>query len=178
MIVRLGKGIRSDLLLVLEHLRESGMKATLHWLQSPEAPVTLQFAKYVVLGGVTTFVHLGLFTWFSHTFLPSHDYLVEGGMDDALQERNAIYSNLIAFPIAAVVNYILNIKFVFTSGRHSRWVEFGLFVGISFVSFSVGLFSGPFLISRGLNPWIAQAGLVISSALVNFICRKFLIFLR
>lgn len=178
MIIRLGNGIRSDILLVLRHLRENGWRSTLQWVQSQEAPVTFQFAKYIILGGFATLLHLGLFTWFSHTLFPAHDYLVEGGMDNHLQERNAILSNLVAFPIAAVVNYLLNIKFVFTSGRHSRAKEFLLFMGISFLSFSVGLFSGPLLISRGLNPWIAQLGLIVSSALVNFLCRKFLIFLR
>lgn len=178
MIIRLGKGILSDISLVLQHRRESGWRSTLQWIQSQDAPVTFQFAKYVVLGGAATLLHLALFTWFSHTLFPAHDYLVEGGIDDTLQERNAVLSNLVAFPIAAVFNYLLNIKFVFTSGRHSRSREFLLFLGISFLSFGVGLLSGPFLISRGLNPWIAQMGLFVSSALVNFVCRKFLIFLR
>lgn len=178
MIFRTARGVSSDVKLILRHFREEGYRPTVAWLQSLDAPVTFQFGKYAFFGGATTIVHVGLFTWFSHTIFPAHDYLVEGGIADDLQERNAILSNLLAFPFAAAVNYVLNVKFVFTSGRHSRLHEILLFVGISFVSFAAGLFSGPFLISRGLNPWIAQAGLVVGSALVNFVCRKFLVFAK
>lgn len=178
MVLRLSKSVLDDISRCREHLRENGWRETWQWLQSRDAPTTFQFSKYVLFGGITTAVHLGLFTLFSHTLLPAHDYLAEGGIADSLKERNAIFSNLLAFPIAAVVNYFWNVKFVFTSGRHSRGKEFLFFLGISFLSFSAGLFSGPFLISRGLNPWIAQAGLMVTSALVNFVCRKFLIFLR
>jgi len=178
MLRRIGKEISQDISTAILHLKENGLPSTFSWLQSRDSPVTFQFGKYVVLGGLTSIVHLSLFTWFSHQFFPAHDYLSASGIDDQVQERNAIISNLIAFPIAAVVNYVLNVKFVFTSGRHSRNREILLFLGISFFSFSAGLFSGPFLISSGLNPWFAQAALFITSALVNFACRKFIIFLR
>jgi putative flippase GtrA len=95
-----------------------------------------------------------------------------------LKQRHALISNLFAFPPAATVNYFFNIAFVFTTGRHSRLREFALFILVSLLSFAAGLFCGPFLISRGLDPWLAQGGLMVSSALVNFLCRKFLVFLR
>ncbi|MDF1859074.1 MAG: GtrA family protein [Verrucomicrobiales bacterium] len=178
MILPLVKGLSKDLSQARQHWREHGFQSLIAWLNSRDAPLTFQFSKYVVFGALTTIVHLALFTGFSHSFLPAHDYLMEGGMSNELQERNAILSNLLAFPIAVIVNYFFNVKFVFTSGRHSRIREFILFVSVSFLSFSIGLFSGPFFISQGLNPWFAQAGLTITSALVNFICRKFLIFLK
>lgn len=178
MLIRFADGVFSDLRKIFRHYRTEGFRSTVDWLHSLEAPVTFQFVKYVFFGGMTTIVHVGLFTWFSHTIFPAHDYLVEGGIADDLQEKNAIFSNLLSFPFAAVVNYLLNVKFVFTSGRHARHHEIMLFVGISFVSFAAGLLCGPFLISRGLNPWIAQGGLVVGSALVNFVCRKFLVFAK
>lgn len=148
------------------------------WLKSREAPVTFQFLKYAILGVLTTLVQHGLFTWFSHTWFPAHDYLVEGGIPGLVKEKNAVLSNLLAFPVAVIFNDAANVLFVFTPGRHSRLREFGLFIGISFGTFAAGLLSGPILISRGLDPWIAQAALVITSALLNFVCRKFLVFLR
>lgn len=178
MIRRLAHCISQDLAMVRHHWKEHGLHPTLALLRSRDAPVTFQFSKYVIFGGVTTIVHLGLFIFFSHTIFPAHDYLVEGGVPVDVQERNAIVSNLLAFPIAAAVNYLFNVKFVFTSGRHSRVREIFLFIGISFLSFAVGLVSGPFFISRGLNTWLAQASLMITSALVNFACRKFIVFLR
>jgi putative flippase GtrA len=138
----------------------------------------VQFVKYVAFGAVTTFVHLGIFAWLSHTWFPAHDYLAPGGLPDELKQRHALISNLFAFPPAATVNYFFNIAFVFTTGRHSRLREFALFILVSLLSFAAGLFCGPFLISRGLDPWLAQGGLMVSSALVNFLCRKFLVFLR
>jgi len=176
MIFRLQRGLRDDLRLLWSHSRDRGWRETLHWLKSPDTPVTFQFLKYAALGLLTTFVHVGLFTWFSHIWFPSHDYLVAGGLPDELKERNAILSNLLAFPLAAILNYVVNVLFVFKSGRHSRLGEFLLFIGVSFASFGAGLLSGPLLISRGLDPWIAQGGLVVTSTMINFICRKFIVF--
>lgn len=158
--------------------REHGTRATLVWIGSLDSPATIQFAKYLLFGTATAFVHLALFTWLSHTFFPAHDYLQPGGIDDALKQRNALVSNFIAFPVAAIVNYLFNIAFVFTSGRHSRLREILLFLLISLAGFAAGLLCGPFLIAHSLNPWIAQAGLMASAALFNYLCRKFLIFLR
>lgn len=178
MIPRLTKHLLSELIHLRRFRREHGVRATLAWIGSLDSPVSMQFAKYLLFGAATTLVHLGLFTWLSHTLLPAHDYLQPGGIDDALQQRNAVLSNLIGLPFAATLNYFLNIAFVFTSGRHSRLREFLLFFLVSATSFGAGLLCGPFLISRGLNPWIAQAGLIATASAVNFLCRKFLVFLR
>jgi putative flippase GtrA len=178
MLFRLIAGLGADLALARERLRDRGPRDTLLWLRSREAPVTFQFAKYAALGVITTLVQVGAFTWFSHTLFPAHDYLVEGGITPAIKERHAIFSNLLAFPFAVLFNYVANVWFVFTPGRHSRSRELALFVGISFATFAVGLLSGPALISRGLDPWIAQGVLIVTSALLNFVCRKFFVFLR
>lgn len=178
MLLRFQKGLRTDLAQVWKFFQDHGLRETLLWLKSREAPVTFQFIKYAALGVITTLVQVGLFTWFSHTLFPAHDYLGDAPIPHALKERNAILSNLLAFPVAMVFNYFVNVCLVFTPGRHSRAKEFGLFALISFLAFGVGLLCGPALISRGLDPWIAQGGLVVGSALVNFVCRKYLVFLR
>ncbi len=167
-----------DLASVVRHRREHGLRATLGWLRSRDSPTTFQFAKYVLFGGVTTLVHLALFAVLTHTVLPAHDYLPGGALAPELKQRHAILSNLLAFPLAAAVNYLFNLRFVFTPGRHTQAREFGLFVGIALLSFGAGLLCGPLLISRGLDPWIAQAGLTVGSALVNYFSRKFWVFLR
>lgn len=161
-----------------DRLSQSGWKATFLWVTSKEAPVLFQFMKYGFCGVFATAVQIGLFTLVSHTWLPAHDYLVDGGIDDALKERNSILSNLIAFPFSNLAAYLANIYLVFTRGRHRGATEFLLFTAISLTSFGAGLAAGPILISRGLNPWIAQATLVVTSALVNFVLRKFIVFLK
>ncbi len=168
--------LRQDFHTVLEFRRAHGLRETLAWLPTKEAPVTVQFGKYIVSGVVATVVQLLIFTWLSHTYFPAHDYLDGPSLSDEIQERNAIISNLLAFPFSNLAAYLLNIWFVFTPGRHSKWVEFLLFTGISLASFSAGLLGGPVLISAGLNPWFAQLGFMITSALVNYACRKFLVF--
>lgn len=178
MFLRFRNHLLTDLARIRRFRLEHGTRPTLAWLGSLDCPVSVQFVKYLVFGVVTTLVHLGIFTWLSHTWFPAHDYLAEGGLPDVLKQRNSLISNLFVFPIAAVVNYYFNIAFIFTTGRHTRLREFLLFIFIALISFTVGLLSGPFLISRGLDPWIAQGGLMVSSALVNYLCRKFIVFLR
>mgnify|MGYP001164827521 FL=1 len=170
--------LRQDLQTVLEHRREHGLRETLKWLPTKEAPGAVQFLKYVASGGISTVVQLAIFIWLSHTLFPAHDYLSEQPVSGEVKEKNAIISNLIAFPFSNLCAYFLNILFVFTPGRHSKWFELTLFTGISLASFSAGLLGGPLLISAGLDPWAAQFGFMITSALVNFVCRKFLVFQR
>lgn len=170
--------LKADILLLREQVRERGGKGSLKWLVSPEAPLTFQFLKYSLMGGLSTVVHISVYAAVSHTIFPAHDYLNIEGLDDAMQERNAIWSNLVAFPFSNLCAYLTNIRFVFARGRHSKTRELGLFTLISFMSFFAGLMSGPLLISRGLNPWFAQFGFMVASALVNFVSRKFLIFSR
>ncbi|MEM9283441.1 MAG: GtrA family protein [Verrucomicrobiota bacterium] len=169
--------LKSDYQIARQHVNEHGFQRTLVWLRSQEAPASVQFLKYVISGGVSTVVQLAFFLVLTHTVMPAHDYLGEV-IDDSTKERNAILSNLIAFPFSNTCAYLLNRLFVFTPGRYNWWIEFLLFTLISFVSFGAGLVSGPILISRGLDPWIAQFGFMVTSALVNFVCRKFLIFLK
>lgn len=168
----------TDVHQVFRHVRGHGLRNTLLWLKSRDAPVTFQFLKYGALGAFTTLIQVGLFAFFSHTFLPAHDYVSEVPLTDLVKQRNSVSSNLLAFPFAVAFNYFANVHFVFTPGRHSRGNERLLFLGISFLTFVAGLLSGPLLISRGLDPWIAQAGLVVSSAILNFLCRKYYVFLK
>lgn len=170
--------IKSDAGELFDVARAQGIRASLHWLVSPDAPVTFQFMKYAMMGAGSTVVHLAVFAIVSHTIFPAHDYLEIEGLDDAVKEKHAIWSNLIAFPFSNLFAYLTNARFVFTGGRHSRIREVSLFTMISFASFIAGLISGPILISRGLNPWFAQFGFMIASALVNFVSRKFLVFSR
>ena len=65
----------------------------------------------------------------------------------------------------------------FTGGRHHRVIEFLIFTAINVVSGAAGIFAGPMLRGvLGTSWWLAQASLIVTSALVNFVCRKFLVF--
>ncbi len=98
---------------------------------------------------------------------------------DALRERNLIIANAIAFPFSNSAAYFLNVRWVFTQGRHHPVREFLLFTLISGCSFFAGLLGGPKLIGWfGVPSLVAQASFMITSALVNFVCRKFLVFAK
>jgi len=152
-----------------------------HWLYSRDTPVFVQFAKYGAVGVVSTVILFAIAMTLSFTVFPAMDGMVVDGLPitDQLRERNLIISNLIAFPIANTFTYFMNVRLVFTPGRHSPWVEFGLFTAVSLVSFLAGLIGGPKLIGWfGVPSITAQVSLMVTSALVNYLCRKFLIFAK
>ncbi len=90
---------------------------------------------------------------------------------------NYVKCNVVAFLMANVVAYILNFRWVFESGRHSRHVEILLFFAVSFVAFVIGTaLAGLMVGSFGMNEYLAKIGDIVSAILINYICRKFLIF--
>lgn len=140
---------------------------------SRDAHPLIQFGKYGFCGVLAVTVQVAMWIFFSQWF-PNAE-----GLDLTKRERaiNHLIANLCAFPFSNIVAYITNVLFVFEPGRHSKTREFAYFTGISFFSFIIGTMAGPFLIDRfGIPSWAAQGGLVVTSALVNFVCRKFFIF--
>ena len=85
-------------------------------------------------------------------------------------------NNLIAFIFSNIVAYSSNLLIVFQGGRHSRVKEFLMFSSISFIAMIPALVLGSLAILKGIEtPW-AQLIFVITSAMVNYLCRKFLVF--
>jgi len=144
-------------------------------MHSRDAPPLVQFLKYSLCGTAAVGVHLIVFVLLTISVLPAYE---TSHLPADTREANALWSNLIAWPFGNIVAYLANALWVFTPGRHSRLREFALFSSISFFSFGIGLLAGPLLISEGLPVGLAQTGFLVSSAVVNFVCRKFLIFLR
>ncbi len=150
------------------------------WLWTRDAPAVIQFGKYGMCGVASVVVLLACTYSLTYTLLPAMEGMTVDGapISDALRERNLMLANIIAFLPSNLTAYALNALWVFTPGRHSRWTEFGLFTGISAVAFAAGLV-GPKLIGWfGVSTHFAELSLVVTSALVNFVCRKFLVFLK
>jgi putative flippase GtrA len=149
------------------------------WLLTRDTPVFVQFVKYGACGVLATIVLVAIVMTLSATVLPALDHsLVDGEpISHALRQRNLILNNVIAFPFANLAAYLLNVWLVFTPGRHARWKEFGIFTLVSAISHFAGVLAGPFLIEPYEIPTLAaQLSLIITSALVNFLCRKFIVF--
>ena len=141
----------------------------------------VQFVKYGMCGLASTILLLVIVIGLSLTLIPAMDWSVVDGqpITDSQRQHNLIINNLIAFPFANFAAYCLNVRLVFVPGRHSKSVEFAIFTTIAAVSFVAGLLAGPFLVRHlGLPSLLAQLMLISTSALVNFLCRKFLVFAR
>lgn len=155
------------------YLRTHGLRATWKAVNSREVHPLVQFCKYGLCGVAAVTVQVA----FAYLFMIWFPASKASGLPDEQRAWNAFTSNLLAFPLSNLVAYVTNALWVFNGGRHSRWVEFLLFTGIALVSFLAGILGGPFLIKHfGISHHLAEGGFVITSALVNFLCRKFLVF--
>ena len=152
--------------------REEGLKST---LLSREAPFLIQFGKYGVCG-VLSVVVLALMIVAGEILLPEH---FSEDLPKHVRARNNIVLHLLAFIPSNFTAYFLNRWLVFTPGRHTFAREMVLFSIISITSFGAGeLLQYSLIMTYGTRQEIAHGSFVFSSALVNFACRKFLVFER
>ncbi|MEN8772782.1 MAG: GtrA family protein [Akkermansiaceae bacterium] len=153
-----------------QFFREKGFKET---LLSREAPFLIQFGKYGVCGVISVVV-LALVIYLGEALAPQ--YFSDNLPDKTIAWNTAIL-HFIAFVPSNFVAYGLNRWLVFTPGRHSVKKEMILFTIISLVSFSIGEMLPFWLINNlDLPRPVVHFSFIISSAMVNFVCRKFLVF--
>lgn len=163
----------------LQFLRENDFKTILRRLASRDTHPFIQFIKYGFCGVAATVMHQGIFWTLGYTVLPSIDGMIVNGqpITDELRSHNGTLNNIIAFFPVVIFVYILNMKWVFTPGRHSPLVEFLLFAGVAAIGNTAGILGGPMLIRWfGISTLMSQGSFIITSFLVNFLCRKFIIF--
>jgi putative flippase GtrA len=160
----------------LTFLREHDLKTVVAAVFSRDAHPLLQFAKYGFCGVAALVTHNSAVYLIGHWWVP---FGTGSGLSDAARSNNQILANLLAFPLGNAVAYTGNALWVFTGGRHSRVKEFTLFTVVSLIAFVAGLLGGPWLIRyTGISHHLAQGGFVVTSALVNFVVRKFFVFAR
>jgi putative flippase GtrA len=139
----------------------------------------LQFIKYGICGVAAAVAHNGIMALLSLTVFPAGKGMIVDGqvLDEAVRNRHLLLNNSIAWPFGTLVAYFMNIAFVFTPGRHSKLVELGLFTLVSAIGFFPGIFVVNWLAGHlHLPSTVAQLGFIITSVMVNFLCRKFIIF--
>jgi putative flippase GtrA len=155
------------------------------YLRHDTHPV-VQFIKYGMVGGMSTVVHMTVFFvcgWYLFPCLDRNDIFVRllglsaPVIEEGVRAVRAAYSNGIAFIVSNTFCYILNVLFVFKSGRHHRVVEFLLFFGVSGISMVIGTALQSLLIARfGMQTTLAFGANIFSSLFINFTVRKFFIF--
>jgi len=146
----------------------------------------VQFIKYAVAGGVATTVHISLFYFFALRVLPAlnqHDAFASllnlhvAEVSDAIRARNSVFDNVIAFIFSNLTAYLINIAWVFESGRHHRVIEIGIFYLVSGISMAIGSTLMGVLIGRfSITTTVAFGANVLTSLLINFVLRKYVIF--
>ena len=146
----------------------------------------VQFIKYAIAGGIATIVNIVLFYACAFLLLPALDptdavakllHVNVSMLPVGVRARNSMIDNGVAFIFSNLTAYIINIFWVFESGRHSRVREILFFYLVSGVSFVIGTSLMGFLIHHfGLMTTIAFAANGVVSLLINYALRKYFIF--
>ena len=98
-------------------------------------------------------------------------------LDDTTRSRNSMRANGIAFVISNLVAYLINIYWVFVSGRYNWLVEIGLFYLVSGVAIIIGTVLMGFLIRRfGVLTTYAFGSNIFTALMINYAMRKYFIF--
>lgn len=146
----------------------------------------LQFIKYGFCGlaalaiDMVIFFLLACFLW---PALTQDDLLVRllnitiEQIPESSRSLNFCIGNITAFILSNFAAYILNILFVFETGRHNRLKEIVLFYLSSAASVAIGIGLGVFLIDQfNLSTTSSYTVKAITSTLINYIFRKTFVF--
>lgn len=160
-------------------VRENDIPTLWRALMSRNSHPLLQFLKYGLCGVLAALAHNSVMATLSLTLFPAGKGMVVDGavISETLRSHHLVLNNALAWPFGTIVAYWLNIRFVFTPGRHSRLVEMILFWIVS----AIGFFPGAYVVhwlaeDLSLPSTVAQLGFVFTSVAVNFLTRKFVIF--
>ncbi len=153
----------------------------------PGSETIIQFIKYALAGGLATVTHIVVFhlvAWRCFPALQAHDHAVRflklsiRPINDYQRARNSMISNVSAFLVANMVAYVTNILWVFERGRHSIAYEILLFYLVSGLSTALGTILMGVLIRRlSLLTTYAFVANIVTAVMINFVMRKYFIFL-
>jgi len=166
-----------------------GLLTNLHdFLTRKECPYT-QFVKYVVCGGISVAVDMMVFYLLAWLVFPCLTYgdpatkVLEflgfsiTQISAELLVRNYWIIKVFCFFASNVTVYILNVLYVFESGKHRRHHEVLLFFSISLFIFLGGTWFGTFLIkSGGWHTTYAYFFVLALGVVTNYALRKFVVF--
>ena len=148
--------------------------------------ILFQFIKYAISGCLAVSAHIIVFhlvAWKMFFALQKDDWIVGflnlpvQEIDDTTRSRNSMKANGVAFVISNLVAYLINIYWVFVPGRYPWILEIGLFYLVSGVSIVIGTALMGFLIRRfGMLTTYAFGSNVFTALMINYAMRKFFIF--
>jgi putative flippase GtrA len=164
------------------------MKKLIRQFLGREAHPGIQFIKYAMAGSFATAVDIltvFVLAWKIFPALMAGEFLVRlfhievAFLNDSVRARNYVLCKLFAFFVSNTTAYLVDRIWVFHPGRHSAKREFALFFMVSFVSLVLGTALAWVLIHQfGMTTAAAYLANAVASLSVNFIGRKFFVFLR
>lgn len=143
-------------------------------LKLKEGPLWAQFFKYGICGVLSTVVLIVVVSLF-HFYMP--EFMSED-LPTEQRQSNLRVALFTAFVPANLFAYFTNRWLVFTPGKFGFWSEIGVFTLISALSFAGGEVGKIMIVNQGFPNWLATGAFAVSSALVNFVARKFIVFSR
>jgi len=160
----------------IEFVRRNDKATVVKHVLSHDAHPVIQFAKYGVCGVLAVMIHWAVVYTLGLTVLPA----IGRELPVELKEHNGMVNNIIAFFVSGVVVYWLNRKYVFKPGRHHGAVEAFLFFAVAGLALLAAVLVYPLVFKYvKANEYVehfANFGFVVTSAMVNFVARKFVIF--
>lgn len=167
------------------------MLKKLHRILRRKDNVISQFVKYLVCGCISVGVDSAVFYLLAAFVFPCMDpadpmarFMSVLGLpvkepQVALLVRNIWIIKSFCFFASNLTVYILNVLYVFESGRHRRYLEAVLFFLISFVVFLGGTILHAFLMKCcGWHVTYAYLLVLALGVVTNYALRKFLVFKR
>lgn len=139
----------------------------------------IQFLKYGFCGCGAVVVYQATFGLLGHSIFPHFEGSTTDGITLSLEQRKHFFvlASACGFVLSDLFAYAANLLWVFQGGRHHRAVEFLLFSGVALVGWLAGMIPG-YLAFGGAHAgsWTASGIVTITSVMVNYLCRKLLIF--
>jgi glycosyltransferase involved in cell wall biosynthesis len=125
----------------------------------PKVPIVIQFFFYLFIGGFSAVINLLVFL---------------GLLFASVAVRP---SALIAFFVAALVNYYLSILILFRhKARWSSGMEAVLFLAVVVTVGVIDMYCTSFFVTQGISPALAKASSSVLGLALNFAGRRFIVF--
>lgn len=155
------------------------------FLQRDAGPL-VQFVKYAVGGGIATGVDMLVFFFLAWRVFPAlreNDPVVTRlglsvrHVEEEQRSRRFILCTGVAFLFSNLTAYLINIYWVFEPGRYAWYLELLFFYAVSGISIFLGTALGWALIRYlHLSTSFSYIGKMLASLMINYVCRKYLVF--
>ena len=135
-------------------------------------PLWAQVFKYGVFGVLGAVLFFAVYALVD-IFYP--EYIADDLPKNVLK-LHLLHVFVLAFVVSNIMSYITNRMFVFTPSDKNKWLELGIFFLVTGVSFYAGNLAKDWSIDAGMHKHLAAFSFAVSTMVVNFIMRKYLVF--